>query len=239
MPLITSGIGASDRIQGRSAQVSEASLSSSDRVERGAAHAGLEDVAQRAGVEHRAAQLPDAVAGQRQVHGQHQGRVARLGGARHELRRPAAVALHVELEPARAAADRGDRLEGAVRERAQRVDEALARGHPRGGHLPFAVRQALERGRGEAHRQRDRRPQHRRRGIDAGDVDQHPRSQHASAEGGHVLVERVLVPGAARVVGVGLGRQGGLRQRLEVGEGMDVHQSGLRVVGVPAGGRSR
>ena len=116
------------------------------------------------------------VAQQRQVHGQHDRRVP--GGLRalDELAGAGRLCLRVELEPADAVRGRlRDLLHRAGRQRREDERDAGRRRSAGRGRLGVGMGQAVGRHRGDGERHGRRLAQHRRPGVDPGDVDEHAR----------------------------------------------------------------
>ena len=112
------------------------------------------------------------------VTGQDESPAARLRGTRHQVGRPRAITQHVHLEPPRRRSDGTrdifDRDARAGGHHHQGAGPGSAR---RGGRLAFRSHEALIPDRRHEDRRRDRSAEDGGRGVDHGDVAQHPGPQ--------------------------------------------------------------
>ena len=96
--------------------------------------------------------------------------------------------------------------------------------------LALGVGEPLERGRRDEHGQRELGAENGGRGRDLADVDEHARAQLPRAKAADVGAQRVLVAGAARVVGIRPGLEPLARRLLEVGDVERLHPRRIRSV---------
>ncbi len=152
------------------------------------------------GQHERVAAISLAVAHEWSVHGQHDGAVASLLCARHELLVEPPVAIQVQLEPQRPPAGRPRNLLQTARGKGARHHDG-ARGPACPGRctLPFGMRQPVD-GRGrDQDRQRNGVAERCRAGVARAHVDQHPRPQPDFVVRGAVGAQRALVFAPLRV----------------------------------------
>ena len=143
-------------------------------------------------------------------------------GPPDELLRDGAIAVHVQLEPAwRAGSLRYRRcavLHRSCRERREAEQPTGVGRGPRHRHLGLGIGESLVGHRRDAHRQRQATAEDLGREVDLRDVDEHPRPQASTLEGGRVLAQGDLVVGAADDVVEGVGSHPFARKRLELAQ---------------------
>ena len=141
-----------------------------------------------------------AQAGSLHIHREADRRVPRRRRALHERARDLAIAVHVQLEPARCRRRLRHRLERLRAECAEHLHRAL--GCHGTCHRTFAIgmRKAVQRTRRGHDRHRDRHTEHRRAQVARTHVHQHARHEPQPVPRQLVLAYRDLIPGTTGVI---------------------------------------